>query len=110
MYQCVCIDHDAEPKSGTYSSAVVKGRKDHHCCECGRAIPKGTPHEVDKGIWDGSWRSYRTCMICRQIRKDFMECSWIYGQLWEDLREALMDGEDYDEEDETGSCWLTPPI
>lgn len=109
MYQCICIDADNGPASGTFRSKVVKGRKDYRCCECSRPLPKGTIHHADTGLWDGGWDTYRTCMLCAQVRKDFMECGYTYGELWMELREALMDGEDYDFEDENGWCWLDPP-
>ena len=51
-----------------YSQKIVKGRKDHKCCECGCQIQRGTEHECVNGKWEGSMDTYRTCTQCVKLR------------------------------------------
>lgn len=48
---------------------VVKARKRWHCCECRKPIEIGQEHEAFKGLWDGIWETYRTCISCRDLRE-----------------------------------------
>lgn len=64
-------------------------RKEHKCCECSSAIPKGEKYQVSKGVWDGGFSSYKTCEICHKVRSkalandhDLIECL-AFGYLWE---------------------------
>ena len=84
---CVC-DVDYDPAS-ILSAKVVKARKEHRCCECGETIKKGEKYELVKGLWDGSWSTYKTCEMCVRIRNDVCCGSWIYGELRETIWEAF---------------------
>jgi hypothetical protein len=99
MFTCVCIDDYDGPE--VYSSTMRKAKKEHICGECRKPIKVGETYEYVTGLWDGRWDWHKTCRICVAIRDDFMECGWIFGQLWEDLRNIY--GDYPDDEDEDGN-------
>ena len=70
-----------------FTQKQVVARKDHRCTECGETILKGAKYEIVVGKWD-TINTFRTCLSCVEIR-DHFACGngWIFGQLWEDLRE-----------------------
>lgn len=82
---------------------IRKAAKSHECCECEDPILQGTKYEYTTGKWDGSVSSYKTCLLCMEIRNHFGErrgpdeseedgyCTggWVYGHLWHDLGESL---------------------
>lgn len=84
MVCCPLESGDGE-SAECHSTSVVRAAKDHWCCECCEAIVKGTRHEVVRGMWDGSWSRYRTCLSCVEIRNHFACSGWIYGQIWSDI-------------------------
>ena len=85
MFACACIDDYDEPS--VFSEKIVVARKQHTCCECSCPIKQGSKYENIDGCWEGHWTNHKTCMVCRQIRSDFMQCGFIYTQLWEHLRD-----------------------
>ena len=85
----VCIGHD--PDDGVVeelSEAQVTARKPHKCYECHRPIPTGTDYQKFVGKWEGKLVTYRTCLLCVEVRKVFT-CGegWTWGTLWEDMAE-----------------------
>lgn len=78
--------HDAP--ATTSNVVVVKAVKDHRCTECRETIPKGSKYERVKGLWDGSWSTFKTCLSCVEIRDHFAcEEGWEYGSVWPQLEE-----------------------
>ena len=67
---------------------VVTARKPHVCVECRKPITKGTKHEFYKGLYDGHIDTFRTCLLCVEIR-DHFACGegWLYGEVWNQLEE-----------------------
>jgi hypothetical protein len=70
-----------------------KARKAHECCECGEAIGFGQRYERVKGLWDGHWDTYKTCLTCVRIRDDLCPRGFIYSALRETIWECF--GVDY---------------
>lgn len=103
MFECVCIYHGDGSEPEFISERIVTAKKKHCCHECGCIINPGEKYEYVAGVWDGDFDVWKTCLPCATIRKDFMECGWIYGELWQDLYEQLADS-DNDEE----NWWLEP--
>lgn len=71
------------------SSRVIRARKPQTCCECNDPIRPGDQYEFTSGRWDGAWSSFRTCSQCREIRDRFACDGYIYGRLWEAIREGM---------------------
>lgn len=72
---------------------VRRARKRYYCCECLEAIKPGQFYEYTRGIWNGCWDTYRTCIPCRNLRLDCCVNGWWYGDLRDTLIECL--GIDY---------------
>ena len=69
-----------------------KARKQHRCEECNGIIPPGELYEYTRGLWDGSWLEFRTCLPCKAARAELEDnlssqgdfCVPCIGQLYED--------------------------
>lgn len=85
----VCLSHDYDGGNEFYSERTVKARKQHQCCECGRAIAIGEQYEHVSGKTEGDIWTARTCAECAEIREAFVCGSWVFGQLWESIRDEL---------------------
>jgi hypothetical protein len=85
----VCLSHDWDGSTDFHSSRTVKARKPHKCCECGRAICVGESHQYVSGKCEGWFFTERTCAECEEIRTVFVCGSWVYGELWESMREQM---------------------
>ena len=88
--ECSCsIEYDSFDGYNEFSRETTPiARKTHECCECGEIIQPGTKYEYAVGKFEGAMWSYKTCMVCRQIRNDHC-CSWQYGELCDVLWEVL---------------------
>ncbi len=93
MLNCVCVDLNHSEPQEFCSMEDRKARKPHHCCECGKTIQPGELYEHAAGKWGGEFNTFATCMRCVTIRRDFMQCGFIFGELWETIHEANCDKE-----------------
>lgn len=86
--RCCPLSANDGDRPAAYAEETRRARKEHDCTECGLPIRKGDRYEYVSGIWDGSPSSFKTCMLCVEIRTHFA-CSggWLFGCLWEDLAE-----------------------
>lgn len=91
MNNCCCIQVDDGPEFS--SEQLQRARKPHVCGECQEAIPVGALYERVSGVWDGQFRTYKTCARCANIRDEYFACGWYYTQLVDDFRECF--GFDY---------------
>jgi len=62
-------------------------RKEHQCYECREVIPIGAIYEYASGVWDRQPSSYKTCLSCVEIRNHFACDGWLFGQVWQDIRD-----------------------
>lgn len=88
MSYCQCDWGEGGDDCEVFIEKIVIARKTHVCCECDEPILPGERYEFVKGLWNGTWDTYRTCSTCAKIRKD-TSSSWIYGQLDEALHECF---------------------
>ena len=90
MNDCACIYDSGEGDLPEFSTeSTVKARKPHKCVECRETIPAGAHYERVVGKWDGTVRTEKTCLLCREIRAAFCCEGWTYGMLWEDIEEQM---------------------
>jgi hypothetical protein len=78
-----------------YSEEYPIARKTYICCECGEEILPGQKYEKFRGLWEGRWGTYKTCMPCVAIRERCCPHGFIFGMLRETISECL--GFDYRE-------------
>lgn len=83
-----CSVPDGEMPSVCHES-IRRARRGWRCCECGEQIAAGARYQEHRGVWDGGWRAYRTCMACASMRADLCSCGWVYGRLREAVDECL---------------------
>jgi hypothetical protein len=88
----VCIGGDVEGVCDFYAASVVKARKPHRCCECGRSITPGTNYKYVSGKYEGEFFTCKTCLPCDEILRVF-SCggSVMHECLWEDMRDYVFD-------------------
>jgi len=66
-------------------------RKEHRCCECGGTIKPGEKYKLFSGVWNGRGASYKTCMTCQAVRKEWIarlspgDCGPCFGDLWSEV-------------------------
>ena len=51
-----------------FRELTVTARKQHKCCECCEAINKGERYQKSKGLWDGHFMEFKTCLPCARTR------------------------------------------
>ncbi len=71
------------------SSHLVKARKEHLCCECGRTIARGEQYENASGKTEGGLWRFHTCLTCGEIRDQFAPGGYAYTTLWEQIKDGL---------------------
>ncbi len=54
-----------------FRSPVRTARKSKRCCECRIAINPGDEYVSAEGLWDSSWESFPTCLVCWDIRNEY---------------------------------------
>lgn len=89
MSSCGCqIEQDCDGGPSLFTEKILKARKQHKCCECKEVIQPGESYERVKGLWEGVWQKYDTCMHCLSLRKVFF-CGYTYGEVLWDLEEHI---------------------
>lgn len=74
-----------------FDSREVRARKQHKCCECGKAIEKGEIYEYAVGKWDGDIDTFHTCEECADLRASLKSLGFCttFGEVRADHREYL---------------------
>ena len=75
---------------------IVKARKSHVCCECQEEIAPGQKYEIIVGKWEDEFRSFKTCIGCRNLRNHLCYYGYELGGLAHQIYECI--GFDYREE------------
>lgn len=86
MVAC-CPLQECDEVATLYDVDKRRGRKDHVCCECRDVIPRGALHERISMLYDGSWSSFRQCLLCSEIGDHFACGGRVLETLWSDLEE-----------------------
>jgi hypothetical protein len=86
---CAC---DCSWDDGDYPTfcreEMPTARRVYKCCECGKKIVPGQKYHKVVGVWDGDFRTFRTCLPCKSIRDDYCPGS-AFGYLREDISNCL---------------------
>jgi hypothetical protein len=85
MVMC-CPLSEPDDYCTVWNEDTRRARKEHVCVECREPIRKGELHQYVSSLFDGSWSSHRTCLLCVEIG-DHFSCGRgrIVETLWEDL-------------------------
>lgn len=81
------------PSPEYFREASHVARKQHACTECSAPIQPGERYSMIAAKWDGSAEAIKACPACVEIRAkmDAIGCTYSYGGLIDDAREALSD-------------------
>lgn len=85
MSNCICIDVD-EP-CVVLSETMPRARIPHQCGECDEQIPAGRLYLREVLVDDGRVSSHKTCARCANVRREYFDCGWFYGQLVQDFKD-----------------------
>ena len=85
----VCISADYGEAADVYNSQIRRAAKPHKCFECDKEIAVGEKHEYVSSLYEGEWSSWRTCLVCAEIRDAFYCDGSLSGQVWDDMREVV---------------------
>ena len=97
---CDCeYDYDCLPSF--YNIKIRTARKEHKCCECGAMIQPREQYHYIAGKWDGCIDTFKTCLPCMRVRKDFCApLSMLREEIYERLDFDYVTGEDrFDDEE-----------
>lgn len=78
-------------KPTLFDVKIVRAKKIHKCIECWAEISIGDEYEYCKGLWEGEWAYYKTCLECSELRykvRDIYDEFPPFGELKEWEREA----------------------
>lgn len=90
METTCCPLYGGENGPSCSTTQIRAARKQHKCCECREPIMPGARYEYTSGIWDGQPSSFKTCLLCVEIRNHFACTSgWEFGAVWEQLEESF---------------------
>ena len=62
---------DMDGSESNFSEKIVKTRKPHECCVCGKKVPKSTKMVMQSTIIDGE--GWRSCYICLPCIEEWLE-------------------------------------
>ena len=90
--ECECmINVDIDGYARDLCDEWRKARKPHKCYECHRTIKSGEKYKYEVNVYDGEIDKFKTCIDCMSVR-DAMFCNFLYGEIWEAVREQVRDG------------------
>lgn len=70
-----------------YKEQERTARKRHRCAECTGLIEPGTRYSYARGVWEGEFFAYHTCLDCKQASL-LLECA-AHSCVLEDLGECF---------------------
>lgn len=85
----VCVSMYYDRSNEFYREATRRARKEYACCECPTPIAAGDLYEYATGKSDGDMFVARTCAECVEIRRAVCCGTWVFGELWESVREQM---------------------
>ena len=87
--QCACVYIENDGGPAFINETDPKARKEHRCSECHKTILPGDQYKREEGVWDGDFRTYKTCLSCLSLRDEFFCHGWTFTQLWNDMCEFI---------------------
>lgn len=84
---CVYVDTDGCRTEFWRERLIKRARRAHTCGECRRQIREGESYLYVSGVWDGDFGTHKVCSDCRSVIDAFFCNGYVFGQVWDDLRE-----------------------
>lgn len=84
LIESLCDSGDDGDTPTIHEEKCVTARRTHVCCECGKDISCGDDYIRTKGLWEGSWSTYKTCHFCAGVRELLSSCA-CYTDLRNDI-------------------------
>lgn len=90
----MCAIDGADDRYVIYQRSLRRARKVYGCAECGRVIQVGERYSSTRGMIDGHWDTWHTCIHCHAGERWLIEeCGgFLHGGVLEDLEEHAHEG------------------
>lgn len=97
----VCVSQDYDERADfTRETHIQRSRRPIKCHECREVFPARSPYWKIVGKWSGQIITIRECECCYEIQRVFCCDGWVYGELWEGMREQA-----FEHLAMAGECW-----
>lgn len=84
-----CLWMGDNPANAFHVARIRRARRPRACCECRRVIAPGERYEYVSAKNEGGLFTVHTCFPCVEVRTAFTCDGWLYGELWEAMRDQL---------------------
>jgi len=104
--ECATVSVYVDDYCRTLREEQPTARKQHKCNECRRTIEAGEKYNREVSLYDGDISTYKTCLDCMSIRREFFSGGFYYGDTKWMLRDHI--NEIYGDVSESCLASLTP--
>lgn len=88
----LCLVYPGDDFAEDFSQYENIAPLDFKCSECVRIIETGQTYQVTRILQEGERSTYRTCLVCAEIRAAFScDGEMLGGVFWENLEEVFED-------------------
>jgi len=90
--ECACtvpVDFDSDERVKFIGTTSHTARKEHKCNECKEYISPGQWYQKEAFVCEGKFEVHKTCEHCWSLRQVFFSDGWLYGCLWDEMREFI---------------------
>ena len=89
--ECATVSVDVDDHCTTLRESQPTARKRHKCGECRGIIDVGEKYNLEVSLYDGNISTYKTCLDCMSIRREFFKGGFYYEGIVEALGEHVKD-------------------
>lgn len=90
--ECGTIYCDPDDMCTVLRTCTPTAMQPHKCDECRREIRKGEQYLREVTLFDGKVETWKTCIDCESIRKNFFKEGFFYGEIKAMLHDYVRDG------------------
>ena len=88
-HECACdLDVGNDMPTFYIEPTMCRAKKAHRCCECRGEIKPGTQYERACGVWEGKFKTFKTCIGCKRVRDHYFPHGHNFGEMRADLWEC----------------------
>ena len=91
--ECATVYCDVDDYCTMLREEQPTARKQHKCHECRRVIEVGEKYNLEVTLYDGEISTYKTCLDCMSIRREFFKNGFYYEGIVEALGEHVKDSD-----------------